>query len=160
VQSIKRQLRALPQEGIGYGLLRYGERPELAARLAGLPRAEASFLYLGGLGERAAAAGGFAAAPEPTGPAVAPDNPRSHLLEIQAALRGERLTVAFTYGRHRHRQETVERRAADFLAALRALIRGCGAGAAAAQTPADFPHADVGQGELDELLAHFSQVGG
>ncbi len=163
LQSVKQQLRAMPQEGIGHGLLRYGERPALAARLAALPPAEVSFLYLGGLaglGERAAAAGGFAAAPEAPGPAVAPANPRSHRLEIQAAVHHERLGVSFTYSRHRHRRETVERLAADFLAALRSLIATCSAGAAAAHTPADFPQADVSQRELDDLLAQFSRMAG
>jgi amino acid adenylation domain-containing protein/non-ribosomal peptide synthase protein (TIGR01720 family) len=158
LQAIKARLRAIPQEGIGYGLLRFGERREVAERLAALPPAEVSFLYLGGLAEAAAAGGGFARAGESTGPAVAPSNPRSHLLEVHAAVSAGRLRTVFTYSACRHRPETVEGLVAAFLAALRCLIEDCRQAAAGKPTPADFPRADVSQDELDELLIHFGST--
>src|SRR5882724_11295096 len=153
--AIKAQLRAIPQEGLGYGLLRYGERREVAERLAGMPPAEVSFLYVGGLGRVSPEGSGFAPAAESTGPDQAPGTPRSHLLEVQAAVDGERLRTVFTYGENVHRRATVERLAAGFLARLRSLLAAGREPAMAGPTPADFPQADLSQDELDDLLVHF-----
>jgi non-ribosomal peptide synthase protein (TIGR01720 family) len=46
VKRVKEQLRAVPGDGLGYGLLRH-LNPDAAARLAGLPAAQIGFNYLG-----------------------------------------------------------------------------------------------------------------
>jgi amino acid adenylation domain-containing protein/non-ribosomal peptide synthase protein (TIGR01720 family) len=152
LQRVKEQLRALPQEGIGYGLLRYGERPEVARQLADLPPAEVSFLYLGGLAAVARESDDFAPAAESPGLSLAPSTPRSHLLEVYAAVAGGRLRTTFTYSENVHLQETIEQLAGDFLAALRGTLEDRGEPDLAVATPVDFPHADLSQDELDELL--------
>ena len=48
--NIKEQLRAVPNRGVGYGLLRYVRGDEaVAAALRALPQAEVCFNYLGQL---------------------------------------------------------------------------------------------------------------
>ena len=59
-RPIKEQLRALPDNGLGYGLLRYLNR-ETASQLAGLAAPQIGFNYLGRF---AAAAADWGAAPE------------------------------------------------------------------------------------------------
>src|SRR5690606_22916775 len=50
LKAIKEQLRAIPQGGIGYGVLRYRHPdPAVRASLAALPAPELSFNYLGQL---------------------------------------------------------------------------------------------------------------
>ena len=46
VKAVKEQLRAVPDKGIGYGLLRY-LNPETAAALAGCRAPQIGFNYLG-----------------------------------------------------------------------------------------------------------------
>ena len=46
IKAVKEQLRAVPDGGIGYGLLRYGGG-EAAAELAAAPPAQIAFNYLG-----------------------------------------------------------------------------------------------------------------
>src|SRR5205814_2306256 len=47
LQSIKEQLRAIPANGIGYGLLRYlAADPNVAGALRAVPHPEVSFNYL------------------------------------------------------------------------------------------------------------------
>ncbi|MEC4021165.1 condensation domain-containing protein, partial [Streptomyces sp. H27-D2] len=46
VKRVKEQLRAVPGDGLGYGMLRY-LNPETGAVLAGLPSAQIGFNYLG-----------------------------------------------------------------------------------------------------------------
>ncbi|HBL30248.1 MAG TPA: non-ribosomal peptide synthetase, partial [Acidobacteria bacterium] len=47
LRAIKEQLRAVPQGGIGYGLLRHVAGGEAAERLQSLPAAQVAFNYLG-----------------------------------------------------------------------------------------------------------------
>lgn len=51
----------------------------------------------------------------------APDEVRSHLLDLSAVVAGGRLQVEWIYSRELHRRETVERRAE--LEVLRSLLR-------------------------------------
>src|SRR5262249_52374110 len=82
LKRIKEQLRALPDNGLGYGLLRY-LNPQTAAQLKGLAAPRIGFNYLGRL-----------ATSEETGWAMAPDAPRfggddpamplAHAIEVNA----------------------------------------------------------------------------
>lgn len=48
LKSVKEQLRAIPNKGIGYGLLRYlSQDAEIASQLQAFPQAQISFNYLG-----------------------------------------------------------------------------------------------------------------
>ncbi len=47
VKAIKEQLRAVPDKGLGYGVLRYLGEPEVRAELAALPAPRITFNYLG-----------------------------------------------------------------------------------------------------------------
>ena len=63
LKAIKEQLRALPDNGLGYGLLRY-LNPQTAATLAALPAPQIGFNYLGRLRGAAARRADWASAPE------------------------------------------------------------------------------------------------
>lgn len=47
IKAVKEQLWAIPNKGIGYGLLRYLSTPEIAERLAAQPTPQVGFNYLG-----------------------------------------------------------------------------------------------------------------
>ena len=59
LKSIKEQLRALPDNGLGYGLLRY-LNPQTASQLAGFAAPQIGFNYLGRFAASAAADWGSA----------------------------------------------------------------------------------------------------
>jgi len=154
--AVKERLRAIPREGLGHGLLRYGGGPA-AERLAALPASEASFLYVGGLSSLEGSEEGlWRRAPEPSGEAVHPEHRRPHVLEVQAAIHDGRLRTVFTYSANLHREATIQRLADDFSSDLRSLVEQCHAPRQAVATPTDFPQADVSQDELDDLMAQFS----
>jgi hypothetical protein len=73
LKSIKEQLRAIPNRGVGYGLLRYlsGDE-EIAARLRQSPQAEVSFNYLGQFDQLLPEGALFGPATESVGPARSP----------------------------------------------------------------------------------------
>jgi amino acid adenylation domain-containing protein/non-ribosomal peptide synthase protein (TIGR01720 family) len=84
LKQVKERLRAVPDHGAGYGLLRY-LHPDTAPVLAARPGPEVLFNYLGRL--TAAGDADWVAAPEndTLGDAVDPAFPVTHALEINAA---------------------------------------------------------------------------
>ncbi len=121
LERVKKQLRRVPARGLGYGLLRYMAEGEVARALSAGPR-EVCFNYLGQFDQVFAEGANFRPAAEASGPLRCPRARRSHLLEINASVIGGRLTLAWSYSANLHRQATVEALAADYTAALRALI--------------------------------------
>jgi non-ribosomal peptide synthase protein (TIGR01720 family) len=158
LRRTKNALRRVPQGGVGYGLLRYLDRGEIAAKLRAMPRAELSFNYLGRFGGSAAADGPFALAPEPCGALRSPRAERRHLLEINAHISEGRLQVTWTYGEQIHRRETIERLAASFLKNLRGLIAHCCSDEAGGAAPEDFPLADLDRQSMDQVARLLDQL--
>ncbi len=159
LRAVKERLRGIPGGGIGYGLLRWLGAPEDAERLARLPRAPVCFNYLGVVDATLRRATLFSEARMAGGPARDPGAPRAYPLEITAWVLDGELHVAFVHGAG-HRRETVERLAADFTSALRALLAHACAPGAGGVTPSDFPRAKVSQEDLDRLLARIGASGG
>jgi amino acid adenylation domain-containing protein/non-ribosomal peptide synthase protein (TIGR01720 family) len=157
LKAVKEQLRRIPRRGAGFGLLRYNGLKEDAQRLAAaVPRAEVSFNYLGQLDHAVPDEGAVSLAPEPCGPTRSPRARRRYPLEIGAAIVGGRLEVTWIHS-GRHRAETVERLAADFVEQLRGLIAHCRSGDAGGFTPSDFPLAELDQAALDRAIARLGR---
>ncbi|HEV7518874.1 MAG TPA: condensation domain-containing protein, partial [Thermoanaerobaculia bacterium] len=152
IKAVKEQLRAIPDRGLGYSLLRWLGDPAAQARLAARPAPEVIFNYLGQADPVLAEAALLTPAAEVTRGGESPRAPRGHLLDVSGLVLGDRLRLDFTYSAALHRPPTIEALAQGFLAELQALIDYCLAPAAGGYTPSDFPLARLGQGELDSLL--------
>ncbi|HYH44994.1 MAG TPA: condensation domain-containing protein, partial [Thermoanaerobaculia bacterium] len=124
VAAVAEQVRRVPREGVGYGLLRYLARePDLAARFRALPAAEVSFNYIGREGQRRARRDtGFQEAAESAGSVMERTARRPSLLNATMMLAGESLRMSWTYSAAVHRAATVERLAAGCSAALSHLL--------------------------------------
>jgi amino acid adenylation domain-containing protein/non-ribosomal peptide synthase protein (TIGR01720 family) len=159
LKTVKEQLRAIPNRGIGHGLLRYlrGDA-ELAERLRALPAAEVVFNYAGAMG-RADRSGPGGQAPERPAPLHLPQGrgPRKYLLEINGGIVGEQLRFAVTFSKNLYDRQTVERLAAELTQVLRALIEHCLSPEAGGFTPSDFPAANLDQAQLDALLSRLGK---
>ena len=148
LKAVKEQLRALPNRGLGYGILRYLGSEETRARLPG--GAPLSFNYLGRFGQETTTRR-FSSVPGPTGADHAPSGERAHLIDVNGSVSGGRLHMAWTYSANRHERATIERVAGEFVAALRELVAHCREEGAGGVTPSDFPLAGLDQKTLDEL---------
>jgi non-ribosomal peptide synthase protein (TIGR01720 family) len=151
LQSIKEQLRAVPQRGIGYGLLRYLGGEEMKAELRALPAAEVLFNYFGQLDQVLAELPLFAMGRESTGPSHSLRGARSHLIEINGSIIAGQLQMIWTYSENVHCRATIERVAGAFINALRNLIAHCQSEEAGGFTPSDFPLARLDQRKLAKL---------
>jgi non-ribosomal peptide synthase protein (TIGR01720 family) len=126
IASVKRQLRAVPGRGLGYGALRYLS-DEGARVLGGTPLPEVSFNYLGQFDDSAGAGGGLFGADLPViGEDQDPAGRRQWLIEVAGSVHGGRLGFSWTYCPAIHHPATVRRLADRYLAALRAIASGGG----------------------------------
>ncbi|HEX2572146.1 MAG TPA: amino acid adenylation domain-containing protein, partial [Polyangia bacterium] len=135
LSAIKEQLRAIPQHGLGYGLLRYlHPNRTLARELAAMTPAEVSFNYLGQLDAPAASEGPLVPLYEERGEAAPADSSTApspalttgrFLIEITGQVTGGELAFRWIYRPSRHRRATIERLASSFKDALGHLIAHC-----------------------------------
>jgi phthiocerol/phenolphthiocerol synthesis type-I polyketide synthase E len=124
VEAVVRQLRGVPRDGIGYGLLRFcARRPDLEERFRSLPTAEVSFNYLGRQGQRKEKRPSvFSDAAESPGAASDPEARRPSLLNVSAFVVGDRLRVDWTYSGRVHTPATLERLTVGCASALSGLL--------------------------------------
>jgi amino acid adenylation domain-containing protein/non-ribosomal peptide synthase protein (TIGR01720 family)/FkbM family methyltransferase len=157
--SAKERLRAVPERGIGYGLLRYlgdtgdGGNRETAHLLAAAPAAEISFNYLGQVDATSDALSLFRASSAAPGSGRSRRAHRTHLLEISGIVADGRLRITLTYGSRTHRRETMQRLAEAYAGALRQLIRLCRESKEEIFTPSDFPKVGLDARSFDKLAA-------
>ena len=120
---MKEKLRGIPQQGIGYGLLRYLAGGERSATLSSGPQTNVSFNYLGQVDR------GFAeqsrllrAAPESRGDEWAPDTTRTHVLDVIGRISAGRLQIVLHYSENLHDRTAIEELADAFVASLQELV--------------------------------------
>ncbi|MBW4497711.1 MAG: amino acid adenylation domain-containing protein [Oscillatoria princeps RMCB-10] len=154
LKSIKEQLRAVPNRGIGYGLLRFlSEDAEVAEKLQALPTAEVSFNYLGQFDWGMLKDSLFKPAKESVGSAHSLQEHRSHLLDVNGLVAEGQLQLDWTYSANYHQRATIEELAREYIEALRSLIAHCQSPDAGGYTPSDFPLAKLDRPKLQRLLA-------
>ncbi|WP_058043145.1 non-ribosomal peptide synthetase [Streptomyces roseifaciens] len=150
---VKEQLRALPDDGTGYGLLRHLD-PAARTVLAAYPAPQLLFNYLGRFttddSPWSTAGDAFAASADPELPAL-------HALEIGAFVHdrpaGPELTAVLTWPEGVLAEDAVHEVADRWFRALDALTAYAARPGAGGLTPSDVPLAGIGQDALDRVLA-------
>jgi amino acid adenylation domain-containing protein/non-ribosomal peptide synthase protein (TIGR01720 family) len=154
LKAVKEQVRAVPEHGLGWGLLRWREDEATADGAGGMDvEAQISFNYLGQFDQLSETASAFKLAVESSGPTQDPGGTRARLIDITGSILGGRLEMNWFYSENVHQRETIEKVAADFISALRKIIAHCQSPAAGGYTPSDFPDASLSQPDLDVIAA-------
>ncbi|MEH2156362.1 MAG: amino acid adenylation domain-containing protein [Nostoc sp.] len=155
IKSIKEQLRAIPNRGIGYGILRYlCKDPTVNEQVETIPASEISFNYLGQF-DQVQSETGWKFAPESAGASQSLKQTRDHLFDINALVVEGKLGIEWTYDSHIHTRSTVEKLAQSYIQSIRSIIEHCQLKENRGCTPSDFPDTQLNQLELDELLTRF-----
>ncbi|MFJ4671478.1 amino acid adenylation domain-containing protein [Kitasatospora purpeofusca] len=155
LKAVKEQSRAVPGDGLGYGLLRH-LNAETGPVLEALPAPRIGFNYLGrsvaGDVREWQRSGGTGWSPEPG------TTPR-HALEAEAAVRdlpdGPELALAVSWQAGLFEEAGIERFGRLWLDVLSALARLAGDPSAGGHTASDFDLLDLDQDEIEELEAEF-----
>ncbi|MFI5177454.1 MAG: amino acid adenylation domain-containing protein, partial [Vicinamibacterales bacterium] len=159
LKQTKENLRAIPRHGIGYGLLRYASDDRAVRdRLAAAPSAAIGFNYLGQFDQVFQNADGWRFAAEGPGRVWDSRTPRTHWLDVSAAVVHGALRVEWTFCPAAHPRDAIDRLASAFVEALRELTRVCTAPGAGGWTPSDFPLAHLNQSSLDALHACYPEM--
>ncbi|MFH8336566.1 non-ribosomal peptide synthase/polyketide synthase [Streptomyces sp. AM6-12] len=148
LKAVKEQLRAVPDRGLGYGVLRHLVREP---RLTGTPEPAISFNYLGRFDWSGAGGTLVGAVPGGLGGAEAPGTERPHLLDVVARVEADRLEITWYYSAARHHEETVTALAEGVLRALGDIVAHCAGPDAGGRTPSDFPLARLDQAAVDRV---------
>ncbi|MFJ3829139.1 amino acid adenylation domain-containing protein [Streptomyces sp. NPDC090046] len=154
LKEVKELLRAVPDGGLGHGLLRYNN-PATARLFDPSARAEILWNYLGRQTGRADSAWG--PAPEADALSARPDPamPLSHVLEITAEITdgdgGPELTAHFIWAGEALAQDTVGQLADGWTAAVDALAAWADGGTSAGYTPSDLDLVDLDQDQITML---------
>ncbi|WP_018682964.1 non-ribosomal peptide synthase/polyketide synthase [Actinokineospora enzanensis] len=146
LKGVKEALRAIPHRGVSFEALRYIRRT-----LDSSPEPEVAFNYLGRWDSADAEDGLFreqVADPERQGPTM----PRSHLLDINAAVSDGTLNVDWEYAPGVHAEQTVRALADRMLTALREIVAHCAEPGTGGRTPSDFPLTRLTQSQVDTLV--------
>ncbi|MER6146430.1 amino acid adenylation domain-containing protein, partial [Streptomyces sparsogenes] len=154
LKRIKEQLRAIPRDGMGYGLLRY-LNPATSPHLADLPTPQISFNYLGRLPIGQAAPWAPAAESTAAGSGADPNMGLSHTLAVgsltQDTPQGPTLTTTFTWPDAILTHGEIQRLADCYHLALTALTRHATRPDAGGRTPSDLPLLGINQADIDRL---------
>ncbi len=158
LKTIKEQLLAVPDNGIGYGVARYLHQDARVRKTLRMRQpAMIRFNYLGQTDQTLSKKTGWSLAEEPTGEDYHPENPRGPLLELHCIVDRNQLNITWTYNRLSFHPQTIEILDRNFRDALRQIIEHCRH--ARGFTPSDFPLARLTQGALDALIASLAHEG-
>jgi non-ribosomal peptide synthase protein (TIGR01720 family) len=154
LKQIKERLNAVPDGGLGYGLLRY-RNARTAAHLAELAEPQVQFNYLGRIG-------GSPGAAEFLGVLDQGAMPLTHLVEVDAACvveeGGARLVATWSYPDGTFSEDEVRALAEGWSAALEQLAGYAYAGGFGGLTASDLPLVALPQGAIEAFEAELDEM--
>jgi non-ribosomal peptide synthase protein (TIGR01720 family) len=154
IKTIKEQLRAVPNDGIGYGTLKYLSNDNtISESLDQVP--ELIYNYMGILGNNAEHTDlGFRFI---QGISQDPRSERSYSIEINSYISDGSLVVNWSYSSLVFRESTIITLAAEIEKYLKDLIDHSVSKNEIEYTPSDFPEADLSQNDLDKLMRSLNE---
>jgi amino acid adenylation domain-containing protein/non-ribosomal peptide synthase protein (TIGR01720 family) len=141
IKSVKEQLRQIPHDGVGYGLLRQQGKDLVQGQIV--------FNYLGQF-DQTAQSDGFCLAQESSGRGQSLTGTRDHLIDINGLTVHGQLSFTFSYSGEQYQTSTIQTLAEHYQHHLKNLIGHCQHHYG--YTPSDFPLATLTQAQLDTLV--------
>lgn len=156
ITDIKELLRAVPEHGIGYGLLRYlCDDDRIRKQLDAAADGGVSFNYLGQFNDdRVVGALANPSSEEVTG-VIGNRHPRSHKIQVNGLVLQGSLVCKIQYSGKRWSSQTIQRLADCLSATLKEVVSHCVNPDNRALTPSDFPLAGLSRKALSRLNSRY-----
>ncbi|MCD9120743.1 non-ribosomal peptide synthetase [Cupriavidus sp. UGS-1] len=152
IKQVKETLRAIPGNGIGYGLLRHLGPAEVRSELARRAEPRITFNYLGQFDQAAGEGADFALADEPSGASRDAHAPLGNALTINGQVFGAELVLKLGYSCKQFDPATIELLGDALRRELEAVIEHCLCLDNHGMTPSDLVNVQIDQAALDALL--------
>ncbi|MBO4122681.1 AMP-binding protein, partial [Cupriavidus gilardii] len=152
IKQVKETLRAIPDNGIGYSLLRHLGPVEIRSELARRTEPRITFNYLGQFDQAAAGDGDFALADESSGGGRDGQAPLGNMLTINGQVFGAELVLKLGYSCKQFDPATIERLGDALHRELETVIEHCLCHDNHGMTPSDLVNVQIDQASLDALL--------
>jgi amino acid adenylation domain-containing protein/non-ribosomal peptide synthase protein (TIGR01720 family) len=153
IADTKDMLRAIPEKGIGYSVLRYLGTTKQQETLS-KDYQEIIFNYLGSfdnsVSKKEDSLIGFAS--ESAGEAISQNNKNPHRIAINSMVVNNTLQLDWSYDSKRYHKETIEKIADNYIAALQLIIAHCNATKQSIKTASDY---GLPEAVSNESLAKF-----
>ena len=153
VQSIKENLRRVPNKGMGYGIFRYLTTGTKKNRVALKLDPEISFNYLGQLGQEIDA-GFIQFSRLNSGKNINPELSHKHNLEIIGMILEGKLSITFAYNRYQYEKSAVEDLALNYKSLLLRIIQHCCQQKQRQLTPSDLGYPYITLEEFAKITGH------
>ena len=150
IKDVKERLRAIPNKGIGYGILRHLTPKELKQNLSFQHQPEVVFNYLGQF-DRDLNTELFLRSDFPTGRLFGPNCERMHLLDLYAITVEGELVIHANYNKHEYKEKTINNLLNRFADHIKQVTDHCLQKDDSELTLSDFADQDLTKDELDEI---------
>jgi len=158
IKSLKEEIRAIPENGINYGLLRFLAPETVRKEIEKLPSAGILFNYLGQFEQDEAMKSRFEMKPGETGADIGAENRNSHLLEITSSIVNGVFNITFNFCPDSVSESFIVQFADKTVQALDQIIEHSLSGESGGYTPSDFSAMEVDQEELDDILSELDDL--
>ncbi|MCI8212141.1 non-ribosomal peptide synthetase, partial [Pseudomonas sp. S25] len=159
IKNIKEQLRAVPQRGLGLGVLRYLGDAQTRQALQGVATPRITFNYLGQFdGSFDDSDSLFRPVSENKGIERDESAPLDNWLTINGQVYNDTLELGWTFSEQMFDTSLIQRLADEFCVELRAVVEHCVVRPVQAFTPSDFPLTRLTQAQLDSLPVPLAAV--
>ncbi|MGY2224213.1 amino acid adenylation domain-containing protein [Pseudomonas gingeri] len=160
IRAIKEQLRAVPNKGVGYGILRYLGDRDFARRLQALPEARVTFNYLGQFDGSFAQADGalFVPSGDSSGLNQPEDTPPANWLSLNGQVFDGELELDWSFDQALYLPSTIETLARAYERELTRIVEHCSQGGQLGVTPSDFPLVALKPQQLERLSVPMSDI--
>lgn len=157
IMAVKEQLRAVPERGVGYGLLRYlSEDDAIREQLEAAADGSLSFNYLGQFNDsRRTEALANPSAEEMRG-VIGGRHPRSHQIQVNGLVLKNELVFKLHYSSAMYSEQSMSRLAACLSDSIEDIVSHCLNDENSALTPSDFPLANLSRDTLATLSERYN----
>lgn len=150
IKNVKEHLHKIPNNGIGFGILRYKDEKSATEQIRKIPLPQIAFNYLGNVDENEEEHR-FKLIDHNLNIDEASNNQSNHALEFLGCMKNGVLEISLNYHTTQFKEETITKWLANYKAILKEIIDFCVHQEYTETTASDYDYSDLSSDDLVEL---------